>query len=354
MKNPMITIKKPSPMLRFCILLLFALISSVAFAQADSSKYFLQKGLDEKAKGRRMESLKNFEKSFKYDSSNKVLLGELASAYMDLRKYYQAKETYKKLVNLGETSPDNYKQLLQLCFNLRSYDEAILYANDLKKSAPSEKVNYYLGKINYERENYGDALKYLNAAAKEDPQNGEVSYMIGRSYADMQNYNQAIPYYQKAIEQDGSKYGWIYELGLICYSNNNNADALKYIQLAGEKGYPKDNGYLQNLGIANLDAGKFNEGISILNDLLKKRPADLTLLDMVAQAYYDNKKYDDAMNNWDTMLGYDKTNASALFMIGMCYLKKGDKGKGTQLCDKAIQMDPALASYKQKREMTGF
>jgi tetratricopeptide (TPR) repeat protein len=354
MKNPMITIKKQTPMLRFCILMLFVLISSVSFAQADSSKYFFQKGLDEKAKGRRMESLKNFEKSFKYDSSNKVLLGELASAYMDLRKYYQAKETYKKLVNLGETSPDNYKQLLQLCFNLRSYDEAILYANDLKKSAPSEKVNYYLGKINYERENYGDALKYLNAAAKEDPQNGEVSYMIGRSYADMQNYNQAIPYYQKAIEQDGSKYGWIYELGLICYSNNNNADALKYIQLAGEKGYPKDNGYLQNLGIANLDAGKFNEGISILNDLLKKRPADLTLLDMVAQAYYDNKKYDDAMNNWDTMLGYDKTNASALFMIGMCYLKKGDKGKGTQLCDKAIQMDPSLASYKQKREMTGF
>jgi len=341
-------------MLRICILPLLVLISSVAFAQADSSKYFLQKGLDEKQKGRRMESLKNFEKSFKYDSSNKVLLGELASAYMDLRKYYQAKETYKKLVNLGETTPDNYKQLLQLCFNLRSYDEAILYANDLKKIAPSEKVNYYLGKINYERENYGDALKYLNAAAKDDPQNAEVSYMIGRSYADMQNYNQAIPYYQKAIERDGSKYGWIYELGLICYSNNNNADALKYIQLAGEKGYPKDNGYLQNLGIASLDAGKFDEGISILNDLLKKRPADLTLLDMVAQAYYDNGKYDNAMNNWDAILGFDKNNATALYMIGMCYIKKGDKGKGAQLCDKAIQMDPGLASYKQKKEMTGF
>jgi tetratricopeptide (TPR) repeat protein len=354
MKNPMITIKKQFPMFRRCILPLFVFVSSVAAAQSDSSNYFLQKGLDEKQKGRRMESLKNFEKGYRYDSSNKALLGELASAYMDLRKYYQAKETYKKLVTLGETSPSNYKQLLQLCFNLRSYDEAILYANDLKKTAPSEKVNYYLGKINYERENYGDALKYLDAAAKDDPQNAEVSYMMGRSYADMQNYKLAIPYYQKATEQDGSKYGWIYELGLICYANNNNADALKYIKLAGEKGYPKDNGYLQNLGIASLDAGKFDDGISILNDLLKKRPADLTLLDMVAQAYYDNKKYDDAMNNWDAILGYDKTNASALYMIGMCYLKKGDKGKGTQLCDKAIQMDPSLAAYKQKREMTGF
>ena len=341
-------------MLRHFIVLFLVLTSTVASAQADSSKYFLQKGLDEKQKGRRMESLKNFEKGVKYDSSNKALLGELASAYMDLRKYYQAKETYKKLVNLGETSATNYKELLQLCFNLRSYDEAILYANYLKKAAPEEKVNYYLGKISYEQENYGDALKYLSAAAKDDPQNGEVSYMMGRSYADMQNYKQAIPFYQKAIEQDGSKYGWIYELGLICYANNNNADALKYIQLAGEKGYPKDNGYMQNLGIATLDAGKFDDGISILNELLKKRPSDLTLLDMVGQAYYDHGKYDDAMNNWDAILGYDKSNASALYMIGMCYMKKGEKGKGTQLCDKAIQMDPSLAAYKQKREMTGF
>jgi tetratricopeptide (TPR) repeat protein len=60
------------------------------------------------------------------------------------------------------------------------------------------------------------------------------------------------------------------------------------------------------------------------------------------------------MNNWDAILGYDKTNASALYMIGMCYLKKGDKSKGTQLCDKAIEMDPSLAIYKQKKEMAGF
>ncbi|HEY2720859.1 MAG TPA: tetratricopeptide repeat protein, partial [Chitinophagaceae bacterium] len=315
---------------------------------------FLQKGLDEKQKGRRMESLKNFERANKYDSTNKAALDELAAAYMDLRQYYKAKETYTKLIRQGETSASNYKQLLQLCFNLKAYDDAIVYANALKKIDASEKVNYYLGKINYERENYGEALKYLNEAAKDDPKNGEVPYMIGRSYADMQNYKPAIPYYQKAIGLDSSKFGWIYELGLICYSNNNNIDALRYIILAGDKGYPKDNGYMQNLGVAYIDAGKFDQGISILNDILKKRPADLTLLDMIAQSYYENGKYDDAMNNWDAILGYDKTNASALYMIGMCYQKKGDKAKGTQLCDKAIEMDPSLAMYKQKREMAGF
>lgn len=341
-------------MKRFSLVASLLLSSSILFAQTDSAGYFLQKGLEEKQKGRRMESLRNFEKAFKYDTSNKAVLSEMAAAYMDLRKYYQAKETYKKLLSLGETSGANYKQLLQLSFNLKAYDDAILYANSLKKVAPSEKVNFYLGKINYDRENYGDALKYLTAASKEDPKNAEIPYMIGRSYADMLNYTLAIPFYQKAIELDGSKYGWIYELGLICYAQNDNKNALKYIQEAGDKGYPKDNGYMQNLGIAYIDAGNFDAGIVVLTELLKKRPSDMNLLDMVAQAYYENKKYDDAMNYWDTVLGYDKTNASALYMIGMCYLKKGDKSKGTQLCDKAIEMDPSLAVYKQKKQMPGF
>jgi tetratricopeptide (TPR) repeat protein len=75
---------------------------------------------------------------------------------------------------------------------------------------------------------------------------------------------------------------------------------------------------------------------------------------MVAEAYYYKGKYQEAMDNWDKILGFDKTNASALYMIGMCYQKKGDKDKGIQLCDKAIEMDPSLSSYRQKKMMAGL
>jgi hypothetical protein len=40
-------------------------------------------------------------------------------------------------------------------------------------------------------------------------------------------------------------------------------------------------------------------------------------------------------------------------MIVMCYHKKGEKSKGQHLCDKAIEMDPSLASLKQKKSMPG-
>ena len=346
------------------ILLLFACSPLLALSQTqvipasnittDSASYFLQKGLQEKEKGRRMESLKNFEKAIKYDANNKAILSELASANMDLRRYNAAIDNYKQLVQLGDASADTYRQLLNLSFNFKKYDDVILYADKLKKADPSAKVNYYLGKVNYEQGNYGDAIKQLEAAAKEDPANGEIPYMIGHSYADMMNYKQCIPYLLKATELDTSKNYWIYELGMIYYAQNDDKNALKYILLAGDKGYRKDMDYLQNLSLAYLNVGRFDEGIAVLTDILKKRPSDLNILDIVAEAYYNKGKYQQAIDYWDQILVYDKTNAAALYMIGMSYQKKGEKAKGTQLCDKAIEMDPSLASLKQKKDLGGF
>src|SRR5690606_40888773 len=106
----------------------------------------------------------------------------------------------------------------------------------LKKADPSARVNYFVGKVHYQQDNYGEAIKVLNEAAKEEPANGEIPYMIARSYADMQNYKQCIPYFQKAIELDTTKSNWIYELGLIYYAMLNDQKALESIKLAGEKG----------------------------------------------------------------------------------------------------------------------
>jgi len=320
----------------------------------DSTDHYLQKGLTEKQNGRRMESLKQFEKALKYDSNDKRVIAELASAYMDLRKYHNAFESYKKLETLGDNSATNYKQLLSLSFNLKQQDDVIAYAGKLKKADPSEKINYYLGKVHYDRENYGEAIQTLNEAAKEDPKNAEVPYMIARAYADMLNYKQSIPYFQKAIALDTTKPYWIYEMALIHYAMNDTKNTLKYMLEAAAKGLPKSNDYMENLGIAYLDAGDLENGIKIMDEILKRKPSDTNILNMIAEAYYYKGKYNEAIDYWDKILFYDMKNASALYMIGLSYQKKGDKDKGQLLCDKAIEMDPSLASLKQKKQMPGF
>ena len=329
-------------------------ISIASFAQTDSSTYFLQKGLEEKTRGRRMESLKQFEKAYSYNKENKQVVSELAAAYLDLRRYIQAKEKYQQLEKMGDQSDSTYRQLMNLCFNTRQFDDAIKYALLLKKVNPSEKTAFIIGKSNYEKENLGEAIKYLDIATKEDPQNAEIPYSVARAYSDMQNYKAAIPYFQKAVQLKPDQSRWIYEMALIYYAMNDDQNSLKYMLEAADKGYKKDNEYLQNLSTAYLNAGKFNEGIAVLTEVLQRRPSDMNILNMLAEAYYDAKKYDDAIIYYEQILTIEKSKAEALYMIGLSFQKKGEKEKGMALCDKAIQMDPSLQNLKQKQQMPGF
>ena len=300
-----------------------------------------------------MESYKAFDKAYTYNKSNKQVVSLLASSLFDLRRYPQAREKYMELEKMGDKSPATYKQLMNLSFNLRQFEEATKYANLLKQADPSQKVYYFIGKASYDQENYGQAIKYLNMAAQEEPSNAEIPYMIARSYADMMNYKYAMPFFEKAIAMQPDNARWMYETGLMYYANHDDKNSLKYLLMAAEKGYKKDNEYLENLAIAYLNTGNTDKGLDILTEALSRRPADMNLLNMIAEANYDAKRYEKAIEYWDQVLGYDKQNASALYMIGMSYQKKGEKQKGQQLCDKAIEMDPSLARNKQKMSMPG-
>lgn len=335
-------------------LIAFFLFASATFGQNDSADFYLQKALKEKEAGRKLEVWKNIDKAYKFQSGNKTIVSEFAEVLLELRKYSQAKEMYQNLEKLGDNSPQVLKQILTLSFNTKQFDEAVIYADKLKKADPSEKTSFFIGKIHYDRDNYGEAIKYLQKAEAEEPQNGEIPYLIARSYADMNNYKLCLPYFEKAITLEPSKSNWVYELGLICYAMHADQDALKYMLLAAEKGYKRDNDYLENLGIAYLNTGNLQEGVKILKEILAKKPSDLNILNMIAEAYYYTAKFQDAIDYWDQVLTYDKTNAQSLYMIGMSYQKKGEKDKGIALCDKAIELDPSLAMYKQKKSLMGL
>jgi hypothetical protein len=69
----------------------------------------------------------------------------------------------------------------------------------------------------------------------------------------MMNYKLSVPYFDKAIALAPDKSNWIYELGLIYYAMNADKESLKCILLAGERGYKKDNDYMENLGSSLLE-----------------------------------------------------------------------------------------------------
>ena len=325
--------------------------SSTLMAQSDSSGFYLQKALDEKSKGRKMEVVKALEKAQTFSKENKQIVNELATAYLDVRMLAKARENFLRLEQLGGATAGTYKELMNLSFVMRQFPEAIKYAQLAKKADPSEKTAYLMGRSYYEMDDLGNGVKFLEAALAEEPSNAQIPHLLATAYTNMQNFKQAIPYFQKAIVLEPANARYTYEMALAYYGMNDDKNALKFMLEAGEKGYKKDNEYMQNLSTALMNSGKFSEGLEIMKQALAKRPSDLGLLVMIAEACYDAKKFDEAINFYNKILSIDEKKAEALYMMGMAYQKKGQVENGRALCDKAIAMDPALSSLKQEKKM---
>lgn len=212
-----------------------------------------------------------------------------------------------------------------------------------------EESSFSIAKKLYLEENYSEAIKYFNKAAGEDPGNAQIPYLTGRVYLDMSNYKQAAAHLEKAIAMDTSRNNWIYELGLIYYAIPDYQKSLHYIQLAGEKGYRKTTDYLENLANAYVNVRQYDKGAEVLREVLKKKPTDQEVLYQLGQALFNGGKYQEAIDSWDQVLAINKENAEALYMIGLSYQRMGEKQKGQQLCDRAIQMDPSLRSKRQQQ-----
>ena len=89
--------------------------------------------------------------------------------------------------------------------------------------------------------------------------------------------------------------------------------------------------------------------------LLTRKPNNKELINNIAYAMYETKRYDDALIYYSKLIELNPKDAQSLFMAGMIFQKKGEKEKGQKICDKAIEMDP-LVSQKpaEKRCSYGF
>lgn len=329
----------------FSILLL---LTSVTFAQSDSSDVYYQKGLTEKNNRRFREAEKNFAKASQFAPSKANIFTEWGQCLMEQNRYIDAKDKFTKAYQIDNNNPAIIESLATISLNIRQWNDAITYAKKMQELKIGKSANYIIAKSYYEQENYGECLKYCELAFKDDPARADIPYIAGRSFVEMSNYKRAAGCYEQALERDSTKTQWMYEAGLVYYAIPDDKKAIAWFEKAAAKGHPRSNDYIENLANAYLNSKNYEKGIALLKELLQKKPTDQEVLYNIGDAYYRTGKYDDAISYWDKILEIDKQNARALYMIGLSYQKKGDKAKGQQLCDKAISMDPSLANLKKQ------
>ena len=332
--------------------LILLCITTQLFAQtSDSSQYFFQKGLDEKAIKRWLVASKHFDRAIALNPRFTAAYLENANVNLEMRKTDAAKKHFSKVYELDPGNAAAGAALMDLYFSYHQYQEAIDFA---KKCMNCPTANRITALSYFQLEDYNMAEVLLLKLAKANPTDAELVYTLGRTYLEMQLEAKAIPYYVKALQLEPSKANWHFELGILYYNRGDYKNAVVYFNKATENGFNKSLGFDENLGYAYIFSGEFEKGEKLLLNVMEKKRGNKEMLLELAQIYYDHKMYDRSLDFCQKLIELNMKDGKAVYLAGLCFQKKGQKERGQQMCDKAIELDPSLNALRQKKMEMGL
>jgi len=318
---------------------------------SDSSQFYFQKGLEEKKAKRYLVASNYFTKAIELNPGFVDAYIESGYANNEMRKTDAAKADFTKAMELDAQNEIAVKELTNIYFNYRQYQNALDLAQKCKTCTNKDRI---IAMCYFNMEDYGKAEKLLLSLVNKNPKDAEVVYTLASNYLAMGLEPKAITWYENAVLLDDKKSKWFFELGLLYSNTNNYKKAVIAYTKAADLGFIKGNDFNENLGFAYVYSGDFDNGEKLLNDLVSRRPGDKELIRDVAGAFFDSKNYDKALDYCQKLLEMDMKDGKALYQAGLCFQKKGMVERGMQMCDKAIELDPTLAGLKSKKLSPGM
>jgi len=337
-------------MRNFLPLVVLAYTSSVSAQSSDSSKAYFDKGIAELQSQHYTTAISHFKKAIQFNPQNTQAYIQNGFTYLHISKLADAKASFEKAHALEPQNQSVIKELAPLYLSFRQFDKAIDLAQQCRNCETNDRV---LGISYYQQEEYLAAAQNLEAAVKKNPKDAEAIYTLARTYIEMELYPKALNTYKQAVQQADAKASWFYEMGMLQYQMEDYKSAVASFTSAIDKGYSQTNDVKENLGYAYLFTGEYDKGESLLMNLVANRPGNTDIVRDISIILYQQKQYDRSLDYCQKLLEKNSNDARALYQAGLCFQKKGQKSKGQGMCDKAIEMDPSLASLRQKKEIIG-
>ena len=323
-------------------------IGSFSFCQnKDSAQFYFNKGIQANSAKLYAIASNNFDKAVYFNPNFTEAYIENAKTDLAMRMLAKGMENFLRANELDPKNNEVNNELATLFFNNHQFQKAIEFA---EKCINCNNTPRILGMGYYNLEDYGKAEKYLKLALLQNQQDAEAAYTLGRTYLELDNFQNAVPSFQKAIDLQKNN-EWMYELGLVYYNQNDYKNALKLFEMSAINGYNKNNDYYENYGFAQIYCGDSENGMKTLQIVLEHKPNNRELLNNIAYAMYDTKKYNQALEYFTKVLEMNSKDAATLYMAGLTFQKLGEKEKGQKLCDNAISLDPSLQRFRQKNEI---
>ena len=201
-------------------------------------------------------------------------------------------------------------------------------------------------KIYIRNNDWDRAIAQLEQAVKSDPNNAEAHFLLGQACGYKKRYKEMVTEFDISLKISNKflpqisaerERHWVdkYNAAIIALDKKDYATAQNHLLLAAIIDHSKHEAH-KKLAAAYLLTGDANKARVIYTKLLENNPTDVNLLSSLANIYYSEEKYHDAVSVLKKILDIEPGHRDALANLALSYDALGEQEAAARAFEVAI------------------
>lgn len=217
------------------------------------------------------------------------------------------------------------------------------YERALKRNPLDDSVMYKISKILVKAHKFQETRQMLSKAIMLDPTNKSYHALYSEILYEQDGADTAIGYLRDIISERGEDPELIGAITAYYFKSGQLKEFQKYYEKV--QAMPKKNDALYELLIKSAELeGRKDEFIKHSKDLIKLNPGNLRARMHLGEIYFEEKKYDEAIKEFEEVKNSLDSYPSVHFQLAKVYIAKNDIDKALEMAKKELELNPLLSN----------
>lgn len=175
-----------------------------------------------------------FQAALSYNGRDSIIIYNLGTVYIKLKKYFEAKEQFEKIAT--KEKPEVFSALGFCCSMLNEYDDSLkYYESALKLDPESQEISINMAAVFAQCQRGKEALGLLRNVLIKNPYDSHVLNNIAWIYENLEEYTEAEEYYYRSLALSHGNPDIAYNLICCLRKQSKHMEALEVVEYLLQK-----------------------------------------------------------------------------------------------------------------------
>ncbi len=262
------------------------------------------------------------------------------------KKNPAAVDAYERVIALDPKQEKVYQLLGGLYLEEEKYDQAKRVFNQMIEHFAGNYTGYfYLGRIYAKQGKTVEAEKQFKRTLELEPELLEPRYELLQLYKEDDNDQKILQIYQDILSRNPDNIRALMELGYYYHTKGKLAQAEDIFKKLGQRSATEFEVIIKIVQLY-LDPKKFDEGLVLIEGMLKAVPDSSEINHMAGIAYYGQKDNPNALNHFKRVTSESRFYEDAIIHASYILSESNQNEDAIKLLSQAVENEPENSEFK--------